>query len=98
MAAVHARLLAATLGAELTLVSCVFDPLTQFELERAQPSAAAVRTKIVEDERATLERLAQSLRDWGVRVDTRVVWTGHPQRVGAGGFASPRRSSRRRRT
>ena len=74
VAAIHARLLAESLGAELTLVSCVFDPLTAFELERAQPSAPAAQAEIIEKERAMLESLAQSLRDWGVRVDAKVVW------------------------
>lgn len=32
LVAMRARLLAEKLGAELTLVSCVFDPLTAFEL------------------------------------------------------------------
>ena len=71
----HARLLAEKLGAELTLVSCVYDPLTEFELERLQPSAVAAQTEIVQKQRAVLESLAQSLRDWhGVHVDTKVIW------------------------
>lgn len=74
-AAVHARLLAESLGAELVLVSCVFDALIAFELGRMQPSAIAAQATLVEKERATLESLAQSLRDWrGVRVDTKVIW------------------------
>jgi universal stress protein E len=74
VAATHARLLAETLGAELTLVSCVFDPLTAFELDRAQPSAVTAQGEVIEKERATLESLAQSLRDRGARADTKVIW------------------------
>jgi universal stress protein E len=74
LAATHARLLAEKLGAELTLVSCMFDPLTAFELERLQPSAVAAQAEIVQKQRAMLESLAQSLRDWGVQVDTKVLW------------------------
>jgi universal stress protein E len=74
LAAVHARFLAKSLNAELVLVSCVFDSTVAFELGRGESSAIGAQTGIIENERAMLENLAQSLRDWGARVGTHVVW------------------------
>lgn len=74
LTAVHARRLAENLGGELTLVTCVFDPLIEFELERAQASAPAAQAAVIQTARDTLEDLALSLPDSRVRAHTKVIW------------------------
>jgi universal stress protein E len=74
LAAVHARALAQSLSGELLLVSCVFDSQVAFRLEGRETTAFAAQAGMIERERVELERLAQSLRDWGAAVSTRVMW------------------------
>lgn len=74
LAAEHARLLARACDASLLLVSAVFDGRVDASLERGDAAAAKARARILDTERAELERLAGSLRDWGVAVETRAVW------------------------
>ena len=74
LAAAHARALSQNFGGELLLVSCVFDSQVAFLLEQRQPGAVAAQSGMLERERVELERLAQSLRDWGAVVRTRVLW------------------------
>lgn len=74
LAAEHARLLARACGGSLLLVSAVFDGRVDAALERGDDAAAKARARSIDTERAELERLAGSLRDWGVSVATRVVW------------------------
>jgi universal stress protein E len=51
-----------------------FDSQIAFDLGRGEPPAVAAQTGMLQNERNELERLAQSLRDWGARVVTRVRW------------------------
>lgn len=74
LAAVNARYLAQRLGAALTLVSCVYDSEVAVRLSRADAAAGAAQAGMIRNEERDLERLAQSLREWGAQVDTRVVW------------------------
>lgn len=74
LAAAHARALAQGFEGELKLVSCVFDSQVSARLELRETSAFAAQAGMLERERVELERLAQSLRDWGAAVDTRVLW------------------------
>src|SRR5690554_4481917 len=74
LAAEHVRLLARACDASLLLVSAVFDGRVDASLERGDAAAAKARARILDTERAELERLAGSLRDWGVAVETRAVW------------------------
>jgi universal stress protein E len=70
----HAAQLAQSLGAELMLASAVFDARIANRSDRGNSAALAARGRMIEAERAELERLAQSLRDWGATVATRVVF------------------------
>src|SRR5689334_11132346 len=74
LASQHAAQIAQALGAELMLASAVFDARIASRTERGEPAALAARGRMIEAERVELERLAQSLRDWGARVATRVVF------------------------
>jgi universal stress protein E len=74
LAAEHARLLARACGGSLLLASSVFDGRIDAALERRDTAAAKAHARMLDNERADLERLAGSLRDWGVSVATRAVW------------------------
>jgi len=74
LAANHARQLAEHVGAELKLVATVFDASVAAGGERGEERASAARVRALATARAELERLAGSLRDWGARVTTSVVW------------------------
>jgi len=70
----HAAQLAQAVGAELLLASAVFDAKIASRAERGNAGALLARGRMIEAERVELERLAQSLRDWGAKVATRVVF------------------------
>jgi universal stress protein E len=74
IAAAHARALAQGSRGALRLVSCVFDSQVAVELERNEASAFAAQAGMIDCERIELERLSQTLHDWGVPVDNRVLW------------------------
>lgn len=74
LAANHARQLAARVGAELKLVATVFDSGVAAGGERGEASAGAARNRALAAARVELERLAGSLRNWGARVTTEVIW------------------------
>lgn len=74
LAANHARQLAQTVGAEIRLVSTVFDAAAAAGRERGDALAAAKADRLVGGARVELERLAQSMREWGAKVTTHVVW------------------------
>jgi len=78
IAAGHARALAKQAGAELRLVSCVFDSTIALGLERGEATAYAAEAGMIECERGELEGLAQTLRDWGAIVGTEVLWQTPP--------------------
>jgi len=63
LAAAHARQLAKSVGAEIRLVSTVFDAKAMTRADRVAEAA-----------RVELERLAQSMREWGANVTTKIVW------------------------
>jgi nucleotide-binding universal stress UspA family protein len=69
----HARELA-KVGAELRLVTTVFDTGVAAGRERGDANAMARGERMVAAARVELERLAQSMRDAGATVTTRVVW------------------------
>ncbi|MBN1238706.1 MAG: universal stress protein [Gammaproteobacteria bacterium] len=73
-AADHARVLAERFGADLTVMSAVYDSSVALGASRGNARSAAARDGIVEAEKASLERLASSLRDWGIAVETDVRW------------------------
>ncbi|HVS23486.1 MAG TPA: universal stress protein [Gammaproteobacteria bacterium] len=70
----HAAQLAQALGADLMLLSAVFDARIASRADRGNATALAARARMIETERVELERLAHSLRDWGATVATRVVF------------------------
>ena len=74
LASQHAAQLAQSLGAELMLASAVFDAKIASRADRGSTTALAARGRLIDAERVELERLAQSLRDWGATVATRVVF------------------------
>lgn len=74
LAAQRARLISQTAGAEICLVSCVYDSQVAFALARKKTAAGAAQAGILANERENLERIAQSLRDWGARASTHVLW------------------------
>ena len=73
----HASQLAEAFGAKLMLVSSVFDAKVARRVQR-EGAGADGRTRLIEAEHVELERLARSLRDWGAKVATRVVWGAPP--------------------
>jgi universal stress protein E len=74
LAATHARFLAERLDAELTLVSTVFDSAVGLALTQADAGAFAAQAGLMRAEQERLESIAGSMRDWGARVRTEVVW------------------------
>jgi universal stress protein E len=70
----HASQLAEALGSELMLTSSVFDARTAARANSGEAKGLAARGRLIEAEHVELERLAQSLREWGSTVTTRVVW------------------------
>lgn len=74
LAAAHARALAQSVGAEIRLVSTVFDAGVAAVRDRDESGARAAEARALEAARADLERLARSMRDWGAKVSTKAVW------------------------
>jgi len=74
LAAVHARHLAKSVGAEIRLVGTVFDASVAVGRERSEAPAMARGERVAGAARVELERLAQSMREWGVSVTTQIVW------------------------
>ena len=73
----HARFLAENLGAELRLLSCVFEPEISLGVLNGEPEAAAAQVGLIESERSVLADLAASLTDWGINAQVEVRW-GYP--------------------
>jgi universal stress protein E len=74
LAATHARQLAQRVGAEIKLVSTLFDTAVAAGRERGDALAVAKADRLLDGARVELERLAQSMREWGAKVTTRIVW------------------------
>jgi universal stress protein E len=74
LAAHQARMLAEQLGAEITLFTALHDSAIAGRLSGRLAGADAARNSVYEAERGNLERLAASLRDWGVAVEVEVRW------------------------
>jgi nucleotide-binding universal stress UspA family protein len=74
LAAGHARQLAQSVGAQIQLVSTVFDAGVAAGRERGESAARLTQERTFAAARVELERLARSMRDWGAQVTTRVVW------------------------
>ena len=72
--ATRSREFAQSIGGEILLVSVVFDSLVAGGLEGAEALETVSKNRLIEDQRLELERIAQSLRDWGATVTVRVVW------------------------
>jgi len=77
LSAHHARLLAQSLGAELRLMSCIFEAQVAAGLAGEDPQAFAAQVGLKDAERARLEKLGKSLAEWGVALDISVRW-GYP--------------------
>jgi len=74
LAANHARQLAQLADAELQVLGTVFNAAAAAGSERGDPGARVVRNRALAAAQVELERLARSLRDWGAKVTTNVVW------------------------
>jgi universal stress protein E len=74
IAADHARQLVEHTGAQIEIVSSVFDAAVSAAHDRGEPAAERAQHRTVSTARAGLERLAASMREWGARVTTRIVW------------------------
>ncbi len=74
LAANHARQLAQLADAELRVLGTVFDAAADAGGERGEPEAQASPDRALAASRVHLERLAQSLRDWGANVSTAAIW------------------------
>jgi universal stress protein E len=77
ISAYHARFLAEGFGAELRLMSCVFDSQVAVGLARSEARAIGAQAGLIGAERRYLEDLGHSLADWGGVVETVVRW-GNP--------------------
>ncbi len=75
LAATHARQLAETVGAQIRLVSTIFDARVAPGRERGDATLAARSEQLLDAARVDLERLARSMREWGANVTTRTVWS-----------------------
>lgn len=74
LSAYHARFLAEALGAELRLLSCVYDPEVSLGVLNVEPEATAAQVGLVDSERSVLADLAASLTDWGINAQVAVRW------------------------
>lgn len=74
----HARSIAEKVGAEIALLSCVFDSHIAYALASGDTNAIAAQLGIINNERDELESVAQSLRDWGIKVSVKVCWRSPP--------------------
>jgi universal stress protein E len=74
LAAGHARQLAQAADGRIELVTSVFDAAVAAGRARGESTARGAQDRTVMAARVELERLAKSLRDWGARVTTRIVW------------------------
>lgn len=70
LAAHHARQLAQLVGAQLQVLGTVFEASAAAGTDRGR----IARDRALAAARVELERLAGSLRDWGAKVATNVVW------------------------
>lgn len=73
----HARFLSENLGAELRLLSCVYDPEVALGVAKGDPDALAAQVGLVESERGVLNDLGASLGEWRIDAEIEVRW-GHP--------------------
>jgi universal stress protein E len=78
LAAGHARQLAQAVDARIELVGSVFDAAVAAGKARGELAARSAQDRTLMTARVELERLAKSMRDWGARVTTRVVWGAPP--------------------
>ena len=74
LAANHARQLAQLAGAQLQLLSTVFEAGAAAGTDRGEPAGRIAKDRALAAARVDLERLSGSLRDWGANVITKVVW------------------------
>lgn len=77
----HARVLSQCLGAELRLVSCVYDSEVAVGLDKAEGEALAAQAGLLESERSLLRGFAASLSDWGTEAELSVRWGQPAHRV-----------------
>ncbi|HEY9183409.1 MAG TPA: universal stress protein [Gammaproteobacteria bacterium] len=74
LAANHARQLAQSVNAQIELVGTVFDAGIAARRDRGESAARTTQDRTIAAARVELERLAGSMRDWGARITTKVVW------------------------
>ncbi|HVY64148.1 MAG TPA: universal stress protein [Gammaproteobacteria bacterium] len=75
LAATHARQLAKSVGAEIRLVSTVFQTGVAVGRELGDTDAQTRGERLLTAARMELQRLAHSMRDWGTNVTTQAVWS-----------------------
>jgi nucleotide-binding universal stress UspA family protein len=78
LAAGHARQLAQAVDARIELVGSAFDAGVAARRDRGESEARTAQDRTLLSARVELERLAKSMRDWGARVTTRIVWGTPP--------------------
>lgn len=78
LAGSHARQLAQGSGARIELVTSVYEAAIASGRDRGDPDAIRTHDRAVAAARVELERLASSMRSWGARVTTRIVWGTPP--------------------
>lgn len=74
LAANHARQLSQSVNAQIELVGTVFDAAVAARRDRGESAARATQARAIATARVELERLALSMRDWGAKITTKVVW------------------------
>lgn len=74
IAAQHVRKLAHGVDTQIEVVGSVFDAAVSAGRDRGEALAHRAQSRAVAAARASLERLAAPMREWGARVGTRVVW------------------------
>jgi len=74
LSAYHARFLSERLGAQLRLLSCVFDADVAVGVSNRDGQSLAAQVGLLASERAVLADLARSLDDWGVDAEREVRW------------------------
>jgi universal stress protein E len=74
LAANHARQLSQSVNGQIQLVGTAFDAAVAAGRDRGEVAALATQDRAVAAARVELERLAGSMRDWGAKITTTVVW------------------------
>ena len=74
LAANHASQLLQTATGHIDLVGTAYDAAVAAGRDRGEAAARVTQDRAVEAARVELERLARAIRDYGVKITTRIVW------------------------